>query len=67
MNYLRKTDKKKKGALKSKKIVIPVKEEKVVEAKEETKAESNETNDSELSWDEIMNILRGDDDDNGEA
>ena len=67
MNYLRKTDKKKKGALKSKKIVIPVKEEKVAEAKEETKAESNETNDSELSWDEIMNILRGDDDDNGEA
>ncbi len=67
MNYLRKTDKKKKGALKSKKIVIPVKEEKAAEAKEETKAESNETNDSELSWDEIMNILRGDDDDNGKA
>ena len=67
MNYLRKTDKKRKeSGNKNKKLVIPVKKQDVSPA-QETETEKNENEDSELSWDEIMNILRGDDDKNGEA
>lgn len=65
MNYLRKTDKKRKTKVNSKKYVIPIEETKpsTVSQKEETEENSQ----PELNWDEIMDALRGDDDNDGKA
>ena len=65
MNYLRKADKKGKTKKVSKKYVIPVEEKKPNPIPQ--KEEKEDDGEPELNWNEIMEALRGDDDDNGKA
>ena len=65
MNYLRKTDKKGKTKKPDKKYVIPVEESKTKTVSQNDGTVDNEP--EELDWNEIMDVLRGDDDNNGKA